>query len=320
MSSADRGVVRVLAPAKVNPALAVLARREDGFHELDMTMLAVDLCDVVEARAVAAGAEPVSLELGGEAASADVPTGPGNLAVRAALAVVEEARARGADPSRGVALRLEKRVPSRAGLGGGSSDAAAAAVAARAALGSDLPDAVLLARLAELGSDCAFFLAAGNSGYARCRGRGERVEALPSPAPGWSLAVVVPGIECPTGAVYGALEFPLSASGGVPTVRTDLFERSVDDARRALFNHLESAALRAVPELEAWRRLLDREGAEHFRLSGSGSAFFGLFRDGSEARRVTERVRTAAVEAGLEVRGSWTLAPAGFGAKLVERA
>ncbi len=307
-------VVRVLAPAKVNPALAVLSRRADGFHELDMTMLAVDLCDVVEARAV--DGPGVSLELGGPAASADVPTGPENLVVRAAAAVLEAARAHGGLLHPGVALRLEKHVPSRAGLGGGSSDAAAAAVATRAALACDLPDEVLLDALAELGSDCCFFLAAGKTGYARCRGRGERVEALDAVSRSWCAVIVVPGIECPTAAVYRALGFPLSEAEGTSTVRPDLFERSLDDARRSLFNHLENAALRAVPELEAWRRLLDRENASHFRLSGSGSAFFGLFRDAADAEKSAARIGAAAVEAGLEVRDNRVVRPAGFGVKL----
>ena len=308
--------VRVLAPAKVNPALAVLERRADGFHALDMTMLAIGLWDVVGARPVAD--RGVSLELSGPAASADIPTGAQNLAVRAAEAVLEEARARGSDHAAGLALRLEKHVPSRAGLGGGSSDAAAAAVAARAALACDVPDDVLLERLGELGSDCGFFLAAGKSGYARCRGRGERVEGLPAPPPGWWIALLVPDLECPTGAVYRALEFPLSDSVGTPTVPTDLLDRSVNAARRSSFNHLESAAQRVVPKLAAWRRLLDRENASHFRLSGSGSAFFGLFRDASDAARANERMRAAAVEAGLGVRGDWVVPPAGFGVKLAE--
>jgi len=312
--SARRGVARVLAPAKINPVLEVLERRADGFHELDMTMLAVDLCDQIEARVTQNG--DVKLAIEGPAATSDIGTGPDNLAVRGARCVLDEARARGlVAADAGLDLRLSKQVPSRAGLGGGSSDAAAAAVAALSALDVELPANLVIAKLAEVGSDCAFFLAAGNTGHARCRGRGERVEALSHVADSWSFALLVPGLECPTAAVYRALEFPLRAPEGVTTVTADLFERSEDDARRTLFNRLERAALRAVPELQNWRAPLDREGASHFRLSGSGSAFYGAFRSTAHARESLDRLVAASVEAGLEVRGNWVVHPAGFGTR-----
>jgi 4-diphosphocytidyl-2-C-methyl-D-erythritol kinase len=155
---------------------------------------------------------------------------------------------------------LEKRIPTRAGLGGGSSDAAAAwlgTLELALQLGLELDrnprDSTLRAELGELGSDCAFFLTP--TGYARCEGRGERVTSLElGPLRSERFAVVTPALVCPTGAVYAALELAGRRSRG--------------DA--LWWNDLEPAALRAVPELADFRRKL--EGT--WLLAGSGASFF----------------------------------------------
>ena len=293
--------MRALAPAKVNVWLEVLGRRADGFHELDTVMVALELCDEVRARRTATGA--VDLRVTGPAASADVPTDERNLAVRAAWVALELAREAGVcDARAGLELVLDKHVPSQSGLGGASSDAAAALLAGAKALGLE-PSALGAAareRLAALGSDCAFFLEAA-TGAARCTGRGERVEPLTALEPAWHVALVVPAVVSPTAAVYRALE-PADFGNRPPP----------DLASRALplhqpFNRLEAAALRAVPELAAWRTLLDDATPGAFCLSGSGSSFFALASDPDDARRLLDAVLLAAGERGLATRGTWAL-------------
>lgn len=309
-----------LAPAKVNLWLRVLGRRADDFHELDTALLALDWCDRVRARArpdtgSAAGAPSIRLVLGGPALSADVPADATNLAWRAAAEVLEEALATGTvAPGTGLELELEKHVPSRAGLGGGSSDAVAAALAARAALGlaPRWPGLVPLAR--RLGSDTAFF-AEAEGGCARCTGRGERVAPLPAPS-GLVVAVVTPALEASTAAVYGALDSGLPGPDPVPTVGPDLLALPVDSLRARLVNDLEPAALAAVPGLACWRDVLDRAGAEHFLLSGSGSSFCGLFEDVDSASRCLSELTDLARVRGLAWRAVRVAAPAGHGARL----
>ena len=307
------GWVRALAPAKVNPWLEVLGRRDDGFHELDMWMLCLDWCDVVSVRCVEGGSigeHAIGVEL--EGASADVPADQSNLAARGARIALDTARARGDE--RGLVVRVEKRVPSRAGLGGGSADAVAACLAAERALGVELADRERSEALARVGSDCPFFADARGTGFARCRGRGERVAPYPAVDGGWSVAVVVPELECPTARVYGALDpTSLRARGGAPFNR-DLFGMDEADLRAGLFNRLEAAALSVVPALRSWRDLLSGEGAGHFRLSGSGSAFFGVFRDPEGARATLERLSGSAAAAGLGVRATRVARPLGTGA------
>jgi len=290
------GSVRAVAPAKVNLSLEVLGRRGDGYHEIRTSALAVDLCDALEARATRTG--EVRLSLWGPAAGPDVPADPTNLVSRAALAVLEEGRARGElDRDAGVDLALEKRIPSRAGLGGGSSDAAAAWFATAACLGLELPATVRDRALERVGSDCVFFAAASATGHALCEGRGERVFPRTYPAPSIRIAVVTPEVECSTADVYRA--FVPRGLGVRPTSANDL----------------EDAALRAFPRLAPWRRLLG--DPSRWSLSGSGSSFFALFETEAEAKDALERVRYAARDADLAFRGAWSVRPAGHGAKLL---
>jgi 4-diphosphocytidyl-2-C-methyl-D-erythritol kinase len=309
--------VRVHAPAKVNPTLEVLGRRADGLHEVRTTLLALELGDTLELALAPAGGAPVRARVVGPHASADVPADERNLAVRALAWGL--ARARAVAPERAppaLALTLTKNVPAQAGLGGGSSDAAAALHALEALCEIDLGARDRAHCLAQLGADCVFFDAARATGLALCTGSGTDVEVLPGAPRDWTLALVAPRVACPTGAVYGALGFPLSPPPAASTV-PDLFQRSATRARAGLHNDLEEAALRAVPELRAWRSALDRAGATAFRLSGSGSSFFGLFDDAASARAAVRAIEAQALAAGLALRGAWVTRPAGRTSQLV---
>lgn len=287
------------APAKLNLWLGIRGRREDGYHELATLMLALELGDALEAEVVEGSA--VTLEVTGPAASPDIPLDGRNLAVRAAEAVREHLAAERGAPAPGLRLRLEKRVPSQAGLGGGSADAAAALELALRALGHDPGSRWRHETLAALGSDCVFFHEVGPSALALCEGRGERVTALGGAPPTWSVALLVPELRAPTGEVFGALPGVGRVAGEVPP-GAELARLGATEARAHLATDLEPAALAAIPGLAAWRQLLDGEGAAHFRLSGSGSAWFGLFDDPAAAQEVLTRLQDRAGRAGLGLR------------------
>lgn len=306
--------VRALAPAKVNLTLEVLGQRADGYHEVRSWMLAVDLCDEVLARATSDGT--VRLNVAGPAASADVPADGRNLAFRAAELVLASARSAGVvAPRVGIELRLEKRIPSQSGLGGGSSDAAAAWLAARAVLvpaGSPaLPRAAARAHLAQLGSDCVFFLDA-ISGLGIATGRGEIVEPVEDGLPAWWIGLAVPDFGVSTSAVYARV---LSRTARRPTLRPDNTEPAAH-ARGSLHNELEFAAIAAMPALQAWRSVLDASGCAHWRLSGSGSSWFGIHDSEREARESLARLDRAARDRGLGFRLAQVVRPAGHGARL----
>lgn len=312
--------VRVLAPCKINPTLVVIERRADGFHELDLTYLALDLCDQVELRPVAGRAGV--LRLVGPLRSDDIPTDSTNLARRATAAVLEIARADGlCGGGEDFDLELFKYVPSQAGLGGGSSDAAAAAFGAATALGIAPDDARIVRALAALGSDCAFFLNARETGHGRGRGRGERIEPLPAPRPDFHVALLTPAIAAATPAIYAALGELGSAAPrrarGSSASHAWAAARTLDERRAALVNDLERAALRAFPELARWRDLLDESGCAHFRLAGSGSSFFGLFAEETSARASVRALAVLAAARGLGARTQWVARAANHGVRVV---
>lgn len=317
MSAHSLGRTRVLAPGKINPTLVVIERRADGFHELDLSFLALDLADFVQLELV--GGRAGTLRVEGPMASPDIPLDQRNLARQAADLALDLARNAGlAAPEDACDLRLTKSIPSQAGLGGGSSDAAAAALCVCEATGLAPTDPRLLGALGELGSDAAFFFAARTSGHARGRGRGERIEVLPAHSATLWIALIAPRMGASTGLVYRGLSglADPDSNRARAQARFDAWSQasSIEDLRAALCNDLEPAAIRVYPELERWRLLLDRQVGGHFRLAGSGSTFFGIYGDKEEARSDLAKVLEAAPLRGLELRGSWLSRPVRHGA------
>ncbi len=302
--------VRVHCPAKLNLWLEVLGRRPDGFHELDTGLVAIDLWDTVEVERRPGGAGALVLHVEGPRTSPDVPVGPDNLACRAAELVLERAVQLGHErPS--LELRLTKAIPSQAGLGGGSSDAAGVAWACCLLLGLDPEDPFILDGLGQLGSDCTFFLRARDQGLARCLGRGEQCEVRPNPRTERVFALFTPEVGCSTAAVYGALDL---ASRTPFDVQADAwFSLALPRARASLVNHLEPAAEGLHPELARWRECLQGGGWGHFRLSGSGSSYYALFGNRAEAEAALQAVVAAGKDRNLGLRGAWVVAPAGCG-------
>jgi len=302
---------RALAPAKVNLTLEVLAKRPDGFHEIHSWMLAIDLVDVVRVRTTSTGA--VAIAVHGPAASADIPLDERNLAVRAASVALAAARASGAvGPEIGLEIELTKSIPSQAGLGGGSSDAAAAWIATTAACGGLHDAARAEIELARLGSDCVFFEKA-YTGIGIATSRGEVVEVVTSVSPRWTIALVTPECVAATAAVYARA---LPRDSHAPRLRVRL-TGSAFDAPPTLVNDLERAALAAIPDLARWRRLLDDLDLREWRLAGSGSSWFGLYASDDVAQRDLRRVEERARAVGLGLRLARVARPAGHGAALV---
>ncbi len=180
------------APAKINLVLEVLRRRPDGYHEIRSVLHTLDLADTLVIRS-----GPPGVHLTRD--RADLSTGPDNLVLRAATVLAEALHVRPA-----VSLHLVKRVPVAAGLGGGSSDAAATLLGL-CRFWRKRPDPKHLTALAAgLGSDVPFFL---SGGCAEVRGRGERVHPWPA-VPGLWVILVNPGIAVPTADVYRKLKMP----------------------------------------------------------------------------------------------------------------
>jgi 4-diphosphocytidyl-2-C-methyl-D-erythritol kinase len=273
-------MIAVGAPCKTNLFLEVLARRPDGFHELDTVFAALELEDALELEPLPSGR--LELELTGDPT---IPADATNLVWRAADAL----RVAAGRPELGARLRLAKRVPAGGGLGGGSSDAAATLVALDRLWETDLGEPRLLALAAALGSDIPFFV---RGGLQRGRGRGEQLDPLPPPARALDLVLVLPGFACPTPAVYGALAPFLPASGGPPArgpapLVAALAAGDVAGVARHAWNRLELAAEARFPRLHELRELmLAQPRVLTARLSGSGSTLWALVDGPDDAARV----------------------------------
>ena len=289
------------APAKVNLWLRILGRRPDGYHELETAMVALQLSDELRGRATEGG--EIELRVSGPAASRDIPSDRRNLVWRVVDEGLQRARELGLlEPGVGLALELEKRIPSQAGLGGGSSDAAAALRLLERALDVDLGESWRRELLARAGADCVFFHDVGSSGSATCRGVGERVEGVGGEPPRWWVLLVTPAAECPTGEIFSAWRASPGPGGRASVLDRELLELPACAVRERLSNDLESAALEVVPALADWRALLDREGLSHARLTGSGASFFALFDSEEESETALERLASAANSQDLHSR------------------
>jgi 4-diphosphocytidyl-2-C-methyl-D-erythritol kinase len=263
--------------------LEVLGRRDDGFHEVETLVAPVRLYDEICLHKAAAGVE---LRLHpGRARDDTVPSDAANLAVRAVQLLAERAGYGG-----GATIDLYKRIPAMAGLGGGSSDAAAALVAANAAWQLGWTSDRLGAVASEIGSDVAFFLAGG---AAICRGRGEQVEPVAIPA-GQPCVIVQPPIGLSTADVYSVVNSNQStfAESNAQLIRLVQMLRTGDwrGITHLMHNRLQSAAAALSPWVNRLATAFGRLPFVAHQLTGSGAAYFGLCRNARQSRAIAREL------------------------------
>jgi 4-diphosphocytidyl-2-C-methyl-D-erythritol kinase len=274
--------VRVTVPcfAKLNLDLRVLGQRPDGYHELRTIFQTISLHDTLEIQFDFAKRTQIDLSC-----SIDIPD---NLVVRSAKAVLDQLKVRA-----WVRFALRKRIPLGAGLGGGSSNAAAVLLAIPALAGKSLPPADWL-RLAEsLGSDVPFFLYGGT---VLGLGRGTEVYPLPD-QPSRSALVIATGIHVSTTEAYRALGRPAAGALTSPAQSPILGEFqtiawTLDGPRLdhlPLKNHFEEVVFGMHQELAGVARKLLRLGAKPVLMTGSGSAIFGIFPSAAESRSAASK-------------------------------
>lgn len=293
--------VVVAAPAKVNLFLHVLDRETTGFHAIETLFAALELHDTVTVRGTVAPGVDLRVE-------GDHDLGPParNLAVLAAERYLERA---GRGAAAGAEIVLEKAIPPGAGLGGGSSDAAAVLRAMSRIHDGAVGRPELVELASDLGSDVPFFLA--STPMALAWGRGDRLLGLP-PLPGRPVLVILPGFRVPTAGAYEDLDRMRSdGDGEAPTHRRGgrLLETgdlsSWDTVAELAHNDFCDVVVARRPEIEEMRSSLERDGAGPCLVAGSGSAVFGVFAEpeaaGAARRRLMERFP------GIEVRSTRTL-------------
>jgi 4-diphosphocytidyl-2-C-methyl-D-erythritol kinase len=273
--------VKFRAPAKINLTLRVVGKRADGYHLLDTIMVPVSLYDEIDIqqRKTARRAAPLApIEI--RCNHPQVPLGRDNIAYRAAELLMQKNKI-----NRRVCIRIKKQIPIGAGLGGGSTDAAAVLVGLNRIWKLRLSVRQLERLALQLGADVPFFIRAKP---ARARGIGEKLTLLPKLRRRW-LVLAYPGFPVATAWVYGNLPVKLTKVSVNTSIATPL--ESLDTLEKLLVNDLERVAIRRYPEIGRVKMKLSLAGAVAVLMSGSGSSVFGVFRSKRWAERAYRRMQ-----------------------------
>lgn len=272
--------ISVKAYAKINWALDITGRLENGYHEMDMLMQNVDLTDEI----TLSDARFTSLTIGDKPAA----NMEKNLIYRAVKALSDYT-----GEKRNVKITLVKRIPVRAGMGGGSADCASTLLALNEMWKLKLPVKTLMDIGLKLGADVPYCAAGG---FCRVRGIGEKVESIQN-APEKFIVITIVGDGLSTQAVFS--DFDNLNDGAlnlkIPAVQKALTEWDTEMLNEYGGNALERAAIRQIPEIEGRIKEFYLLGAKYARMSGSGSCVYGVFDTENEAKACAEKLPGAIV-------------------------
>jgi 4-diphosphocytidyl-2-C-methyl-D-erythritol kinase len=276
--------VKIRAPAKINLRLRVVGKRTDGYHLLDTIMVPVSLYDEVninvnKVRKIGKKTA-VKARVSVTCDNPSVPQGKKNLAYKAALLLLREI---GTDDR--VLIHIRKGIPVGAGLGGGSTDAAATLVGLNRLFRLEYRSAELEKLASTLGADVPFFI---KGVPARARGIGERLTPLRGVPRLW-LIILYPNLPVSTAWVYRNLRVKLTK--GIVNTSINFSTRSPSSFRKLLVNDLETVTMGRHPRIGLLKKELAQQGAVGTLMSGSGSSVFGIFSSKGSAERAFRRLR-----------------------------
>ena len=275
--------MKIRAPAKINIRLRVVGKRKDGYHLLDTIMVPVSLYDDIDIRRLKAFDKEKRdkgprIEVICDHPS--VPSGEKNLAYQAARAFLQM---HGLDTQ--LRIRIRKRIPVGAGLGGGSSDAAAILMGLNRLFKPGLSNRRLKKLATRIGADVPFFLARSP---ARARGIGERLTVIRQ-FPRFWVVILYPGFEVSTAWVFGHYRPTLTKASVNTSITSSL--RSCKKIAAMMVNDLETVTMRRYPVIRLLKEELACHGAAGVLMSGSGSSVFGLFESKRKAQRAFRRLQ-----------------------------
>lgn len=273
--------MEIQAPAKINLFLRVVGRRSDGYHELETLMCCIGLYDTL------------LLQMGSDqniltCSNPDLPCDETNLAFKAVLSFNEALKADTEIAPLNLSIHLTKRIPAGAGLGGGSSDAAAVLKGLNHYYESPFSRERLMEMALNIGADVPFFV---DGKPAIATGVGEVLSPYCRLRP-WGVIVVYPGFGLSTAEVFKNLNLGLTKCE--KQLRYLLFKQGRHNMIRHLFNDLESVAVHQYPVIGRIKKELLNQGATGALMTGSGSAVFGLFTNIQTARRAANAMKKPA--------------------------
>ncbi|MDR1196027.1 MAG: 4-(cytidine 5'-diphospho)-2-C-methyl-D-erythritol kinase [Endomicrobium sp.] len=268
--------IKIQAPAKINLYLEIIGKRPDGYHNLESVMQTVSLFDDITVEDISSG---IILECD----NANIPSDSSNLAYKAALSLQKHF-----DIQKGVKITLKKEIPTGAGLGGGSSDAAAVIKALVKLWGIKASKPELESIAAGLGADVPFFLTGGT---AVCKGIGEIVFPLANIRK-MPIILVNPGFGVSTPSVYRNVEFPLTKPRKIRIIERLICGGSFNknDASKYCFNRLEEFVFPAYPEIAKIKSIMADLGCASL-MSGSGATVFCILGSESQSETIKSKLR-----------------------------
>jgi len=264
------------APAKINLSLDVLSKREDGYHDVEMIMTTIDLADRLELISLDNDRIEVCLE------SRYVPSDERNLAYQAAKTLKERY---GID--KGVRINIDKVIPVSAGLGGGSTDAAAVLRGLNRLWSLHIPMDELAELGAEIGSDIPFCV---HGGTAIAKGYGEKIEKIASPPPCWVI-LAKPDIGVSTRTIFEKVHVDKLTHPNTDEVIRALYEKDFKKLCANMGNALEQITLQEYPEATHTKEVMKQAGVPGVLMSGSGPTVYGLVEHHRKAKSVFNAMR-----------------------------
>ena len=262
--------MKIKANAKINLALDVIGKRDDGYHSVSMLMQEVTLCDNIEI--IPNDSAIVDMKL----INSNLPCDDKNIAIRAAKLFFKNAGING-----GCTIILEKNIPVCAGLGGGSSDAAAVLKALNELYGFPLSKDKLLSLALSLGADVPFFIIGA---AARAEGIGEVLTPVSSKLGGW-VCIIKPDIDISTPLAYKAIDSLTYPHPDIDKVIDAAIEGNREEFINNAANVFEYVCCPIHPEIDCLKKHLIENGAFFAMMSGSGPSVFGLFENKADAER-----------------------------------
>jgi len=272
--------VKIRAPAKINLGLRVLGKRKDGYHLIDTIMVPVSLYDEIEITRAKPSVPRSSTSIEVTCDYPLVPEGRENLVYRAAALLIAKS-----EIDVRLHIHIRKKIPVGAGLGGGSSDAAATMLALNRLLRLNLRPGQLGKLSASLGADVPFFI---YGRPARARGIGNELSFLRRLPLLWAV-ILYPRFPISTAWVYGKFKAKLTKFSANNSI--NLLLRSADGVRKLLVNDLEIVTISRYPQIGLLKAALKHEGAIGAVMSGSGSSVFGIFNSRERAEKAFRRLR-----------------------------
>jgi 4-diphosphocytidyl-2-C-methyl-D-erythritol kinase len=265
----------LLSCAKINLGLYIIGKRPDGFHDIETVLQTIDLYDTIDITPLPGRTLSVRCD------HPQVPSGPENLAYRAARLLQEEVSLAG-----GCDIEIRKRIPPAAGLGGGSSNAAVTLLGLNRLWNLKLSHEKLHDLAGRLGSDVPFFL---RGGAAVATGRGDCLTPLRMRPHFW-MVLIKPNFSIPTTWAYGRVKIPLTSNSRFVKLKGLKEICDIDHLLSLLNNDLEKAVGDVYPLIAEIKSDLLSRGAIGAAMSGSGSAVFGVVRTRSEARQLAQKM------------------------------